>query len=161
MFICHVEEFQDVCASPVSVRMSVCTNTCVCHRGSRASVSSSPHRPAGRRAAACLTAHCACPRHLPWLLDVGGGEGLQQGREDPSGISGRAGREKETQGNRMKNAAEQMVDTLDDLIIEIAAAASTRCLQKMFTENFNYQSQIDYARLEKRMLTCADRLMTY
>lgn len=54
----------------------------------------SPHRPAGRRVAACLTAHCACPRRLPWLLDVGGGEGLRQGRRDPSGNLGRAGREK-------------------------------------------------------------------
>lgn len=56
----------------------------------------SPRRPAGRRAAACPTARCACPRRLPWLLDVGGGEALQQGREDPSGSVGRAaGRERE------------------------------------------------------------------
>lgn len=54
----------------------------------------SPHQPAGRHVAACLTAHCACPRRLPWLLDAGGGEGLQQGRRDPSGNLGRAGREK-------------------------------------------------------------------
>lgn len=57
---------------------------------------SSPRRPAGRRAAACPTAHCACPRRLPWLLVVGGGEALQEGREDPSGSVGRAvGRERE------------------------------------------------------------------
>lgn len=71
--------------------MSVCIITTAVMQ--RASVLFSPHRPAGRRVAACLTAHCACPRHLPWLLDVGGGEGLQQGREDPSGSSGRAGGE--------------------------------------------------------------------
>lgn len=51
----------------------------------------SPRRPAGQPAAACLTAHCACLRHLPWLLDVGGGEGLQQGREDPNGSQGLPG----------------------------------------------------------------------
>lgn len=60
-----------------------------------ASSSLSPHRPAGRLVAACLTAHCACPRHLPLLLDVGGGEGLQEAREDPSGNVGRAGRGEE------------------------------------------------------------------
>lgn len=63
------------------------------NRSDAASVLFSPHRPAGRRVAACLRAHCACPRHLPWLLDVGGGDGLQQGREDPSRNPGRAGRE--------------------------------------------------------------------
>lgn len=42
-------------------------NSCV-----RVNVFFSPHLPAGRHVAACLTAHCACPRHLPWLLDVGG-----------------------------------------------------------------------------------------
>lgn len=72
------------------------------HRGA-ASVSFSPHRPAGRRVAACLTAHCACPRHLPWLLDVGGGEGLQQGREDPSGITGEGWKERQnTRKGRMR-----------------------------------------------------------
>lgn len=58
----------------------------------------SPHLQAGQRAAACLTAHCACRRHLPWLLDVGGGDCLQQGRKDPSGNPGRTGRESETKG---------------------------------------------------------------
>lgn len=67
-----------------------------------ASVLFLPHRQAGRRVAACLTAHCACPRHLPCLLDVGGGEGLQQGREDPNGNPGRAGRE--TKYERKKTA---------------------------------------------------------
>lgn len=55
----------------------------------------SPRRPAGRRAAACLTAHCACRCHRPWLLDVGGGEGLQEGREDPNGNQGWAERDRE------------------------------------------------------------------
>lgn len=56
-------------------------------------VVSSPHQRAGQHVAACLIAHCACLRHLPCLLDLGGGEGLQQGKEDPSGNLGRAGRE--------------------------------------------------------------------
>lgn len=93
---CHLYAFE-------CVQSSLCDEVCrraivsVCHHNSNqcdaASALFSPHRPAGRRVAACLTAHCACPRHLPWLLDVGGGEGLQQGREDPSGNSGRAGKE--------------------------------------------------------------------
>lgn len=58
----------------------------------------SPHRPAGQRVAACLTAHCACLRHLPWLLDVGGGEALQEGKVDPSRNPGKAVR-KRKKGN--------------------------------------------------------------
>lgn len=81
---------------------SVCVNVCMpsCHHihhksnhHSAVSMPFSPHRQAGQHVAACLTAHCACPHHLPWLLDVGGGEILQQGREDPSENLGRAGRE--------------------------------------------------------------------
>ena len=66
------------------------SDTCICafsHK-SNSGMLFSPHQPAGQRVAACLTAHCAYLRHLPWLLDVGGGEGLQQGREDPNGNQG-------------------------------------------------------------------------
>lgn len=53
---------------------------------------SSPHRPAGLHVAACPTAHCAYPNHLPWLLGVLGGAGLQLGRVGPTGSLGEAGR---------------------------------------------------------------------
>lgn len=102
---CHLYAFK-------CVQSSLCDEVCrraivsVRHHNSNqcdaASALFSPHRPAGRRVAACLTAHCACPRHLPWLLDVGGGEGLQQGREDPSGNSGRAGKETRNQLSQLE-----------------------------------------------------------
>lgn len=87
-----------------------------------ASVLLSPHQRAGQHVAACLTTHCACPRHLPWLLDVGGGEGLQQGRKDPSGNPGRAGRETKNirrhcqDGGHWCNKSLQALDNLDDLM---------------------------------------------
>lgn len=73
----------------------------------------SPHQPAGQRVAACLTAHCACPHHLPCLLDVGGGEGLRQGREDPSGSPGKAGREAKHKAFSVQHTAQSTVASTD------------------------------------------------
>lgn len=60
---------------------------------------SSPHRPAGLHVAACPTAHYAYPNHLPWLLGVLGGAGLQLGRKGLTGSLGEA--EKRHRGGKM------------------------------------------------------------
>lgn len=79
----------------------------------------SPHQRAGQRVAACLTAHCAYLHHLPWLLDVGGGEGLQQGREDPSGNLGRAGREERRTKKGREAECMRADDTGDHISVSI------------------------------------------
>lgn len=64
---------------------------------------SSPHPPAGLHVAACQRAHCAYPNHLPWLLGVLGGAGLQLGRVGLTGSLGEA----ERIGHREKEKIKQ------------------------------------------------------